>query len=175
MNDEQQSNPAVARVIQIPVKTQKALEEASDKLTVKQLRFIEEYFNNGGNGMRAALVAYDTTDENTARAMASENLAKPNIKELLATHKQAIMDRQNITLERAIEPIAMALDAKVIVKVKDENGNAKEVEIVDIDTRLKGSDRALKLLGITTDHDGKPGNIFNFVNLSAQQKEKYGI
>ena len=49
------------------------------KLTPKQKVFVEEYVKTK-NGTQAALKAYDTTDNLTARVIASENLTKPNIR-----------------------------------------------------------------------------------------------
>ena len=50
-------------------------------LTIKQRKFIKEYIARDGNGEKSALAVYDTTDPNTARNIASENLTKPNVRE----------------------------------------------------------------------------------------------
>ena len=50
------------------------------KLTPKQVKFVEEYAKNGGNGTQAALKAYDVKDEKVASVVAAENLAKPSIR-----------------------------------------------------------------------------------------------
>ena len=94
------------------------------KVTKKQTEFAKEFVKNGGNGTQAALKVYDAKTPAAANAIASKNLKKPAVQDAL----KAELKRQNITLERAIKPIADALD--------DE----------DLDIRLKGSDRALKLL-----------------------------
>ena len=52
-------------------------------VTYKQKRFIQEYIKTNGNGKQSALRVYDTTKENIARSIASENLSKPNVKEEL--------------------------------------------------------------------------------------------
>lgn len=52
-------------------------------LSLKQKRFLRQYIETG-NGTEAALMAYATTDRNTARAIASENLAKPAIRAVVA-------------------------------------------------------------------------------------------
>lgn len=49
------------------------------KLTGKQKAFISEYIKNGKNGVRAALKVYNAANYNTASAISSENLQKPNI------------------------------------------------------------------------------------------------
>lgn len=48
------------------------------ELTPKQDKFLKRYLETG-NGTRSALEVYDTTDYNTAHAIASENLRKPTI------------------------------------------------------------------------------------------------
>jgi len=94
------------------------------------------------------------------------------LKKMLANHKQRMLDRHNITLSRAIAPISLALDAKVTIKTEDEDGNVVKKEVADIDTRLKGSDRALKLLGVTETDEGK-GNTYNFVQLLSQDHDGF--
>lgn len=54
--------------------------DAQTKLTPKQWAFVEEYVRNGGNGVRAALHAYDTECYNTANQLARGNLQNPTIK-----------------------------------------------------------------------------------------------
>lgn len=56
------------------------MSDALDNLTLKQRRFVEVYLANGGNGVRAALAAYNTEDYDTANAIARENLQKPPIR-----------------------------------------------------------------------------------------------
>jgi phage terminase small subunit len=53
---------------------------SEDKLTNKQKMFVESYLANGGNGVRAAEQAGYAGGDNTLRAIASENLTKPNIR-----------------------------------------------------------------------------------------------
>lgn len=52
------------------------------RLTKKQKDFAKAYLETG-NGRQAALKAYDTDSPNTAGALASENLTKPNIRAYL--------------------------------------------------------------------------------------------
>jgi phage terminase small subunit len=51
-------------------------------LTPKQKVFADKYIETG-NGTHSALEAYDTQSPNTAGAIASENLRKPNVREYL--------------------------------------------------------------------------------------------
>lgn len=108
------------------------------KLTMKEQKFVTAYIENGGNGTKAALEAYDVGSENAAAHLASKNLRKPAIEEIL----KAEMERQGITLERVISPVAKGL-------VDD-----------DIKVQLSAHDRAVKLLGLTEKKDN-PSINFN--------------
>lgn len=101
----------------------------SKKLTAKQTKFVKEYVANDGNGTKAALAAYDTTDENTAHAIASQNLQKLTVAEAI----EVGMAEQGITMDKALKPIATALNSN------------------DMDTQFKGSDRFFKLVGAGKD------------------------
>ena len=59
------------------------------RLTLKQRTFAREYIENGGNGTRAALIAYPRATYDSARAIAAENLAKPNVRAELDKHLRA--------------------------------------------------------------------------------------
>ena len=111
----------------------------SKRLTTKQKAFAEEYVKNGGNGTKAALKAYNTTDISTASSIACENLTKPDIMaELLRT-----AERLGATREKVVSPVIDALDSQ------------------DLDMRLKGHDRMIKML------NGKdPGLSLNIENAS---------
>jgi phage terminase small subunit len=116
------------------------------KLTVKQAKFVKAKAE-GKTGVEAAMIAYDTTDVRTAAAISSENLTKPNIQEVLNN----AMEKAGITVEAAIAPIGEALR-------NDE-----------LDMRLKGSDRALKLMlpkAETTTN-------INFGTVINEMKDKY--
>ena len=94
------------------------------KLTEKEKKLVKTYARNGGNGTKAALKAYKTKNPKRASAIASKKLKSPKVQNALEKELQ----KHNITLDRALKPIGDALDD------------------ADIDIRLKGSDRALKLL-----------------------------
>lgn len=61
------------------------------KLTKKQKGFVKDYIKTG-IGEKAALNNYDTTDPNTARSIASENLTKPNIQKAIQSIADKIPD-----------------------------------------------------------------------------------
>lgn len=94
-------------------------------------------------------------------------LSKPNVQEAL----QKELHKQGITLEQAIAPISKALKAtKVQIHGNGEEAFAEVVE--DIDLQLKGSDRALKLMGVSGQSEGN--NIqTNFVQIINQKADKY--
>ena len=113
-----------------------------NKLTKKEGELVKAYVENGGNGTRAALKAYETKNPRRAAALAHEKLKTPKIQN--AIEKE--LKRQGITLGSAIAPIAKGLKAKKRGLdgrlITDEN---KE-PIDDIEMQLRASDRALKLL-----------------------------
>lgn len=94
------------------------------QMTEKEKKFVKAYAKNGGNGTKAALKAYKSKNDKQASSVASTKLKSPKIQDALAKELKA----QKITLKKAISPIADALNDQ------------------DIEVRLKGSDRALKLL-----------------------------
>ncbi len=121
------------------------------KLTPKQAKFVRG-IAEGKTQTRAALDAYDIEGkdpERIASALAVENLGKPSIQQAVELARVKL----NITPERALKPIDDALNAD------------------DIETRLKGSDRALKIMGITGKSDANTIN--NFGQIVLQQKDKY--
>lgn len=119
------------------------------KLSPKQAKFVKGIADGKPNYV-AALEAYDTDSPEVANAIAVENLQKPSIQQAIEKARIEL----NITPERALKPIDDALNAE------------------DLETRLKGSDRALKIMGIV--NKGEGGNtINNFGQMVMQQKGKY--
>jgi phage terminase small subunit len=59
------------------------------KATLKQRKFAEEYLNNGGNATKAATVAYNTSNDNSAASIGTELLRKPAVLALLNKHEEA--------------------------------------------------------------------------------------
>lgn len=100
------------------------------ELTPKQDAFIREYIANGGNGTKAAQVAYDTNSYNSAQSIASQNLDKPVIAEALIK----TMRRAGITDEMIVKPVIEAL----IAVNADGTPN--------LDLQLKGHDRVMKMI-----------------------------
>lgn len=69
-------------------------------LTPKQQRFVEEYCANGFNATQAAIKA--GYSEKTAKDIACENLAKPNIKEAIDAYKEKVSEKALCTTEMVV-------------------------------------------------------------------------
>lgn len=88
-------------------------------LTGKQARFVTEYVNSL-NGTQAAIAA--GYSRKTARAIASENLGKPSIKQEIA-HQQALRQtRLNATRELVLQELVKIVDFK-LSELYDEDDN----------------------------------------------------
>jgi len=83
-----------------------------DGLTLKQRIFVKEYIEHR-NGVKAALIAYDTGDYNTAGMIASENLKKPKIVEVL----NLILNQEALTEEFLVKRLK-----QIIQKPKEGDG-----------------------------------------------------
>jgi phage terminase small subunit len=70
--------------------------------TLKQEEFAREYVANGGNGTQAALKTYDVDTNETANAIAVENLQKPLIKELVNGFKRETVELHDRAFKKAI-------------------------------------------------------------------------
>ena len=123
----------------------------SKRLTTKQKAFAEEYIRNGGNGTQAALKTYGTEDYKTAQNISSENLSKPIIiEELIKTAR-----RLGVTEEKIVSPVIDALDSQ------------------DLDMRLKGHDRMIKMLngkdnGLSLNIENASGIEITFKNFGGE-------
>lgn len=124
--------------------------------TTKQKKFVKEYVKNDGNGTKAAMAVYDTTDYATAAAISSENLNKPQVKDAI----EAALIKHEITMDAAIKPIADALKADK-VSISGQGDQAFAEVTPDHSVRLKASGMALKLMGAEKQED-KGGNTINF-------------
>lgn len=134
------------------------------RLSKKQKGFVKDIVK-GKTGVQAALDNYDTTDYNTAHAIASENLQKPAIAkaiqdylpdELLAqVHLEGLMATK-LSGTGGMK-LSMGADGSV-----DEFGHS-DLEVPDYATRHKYLDSAYKLKGsyaaekhLTVNLDFKP-------------------
>lgn len=135
------------------------------KPTVKEQKLV----NNIAKGMTktdAYRDAYDTQgNNNTVSVEASRTLNKPHVKEAL----DIAFRKHGIDLDTAIAPIGKALKAtKVQITGQGDQAFAEVVE--DIDLQLKGSDRALKLMGIGKDEGS---STYNFTQIINEKGDKY--
>lgn len=118
------------------------------KLTVKEAKLVKARAE-GKSITEAGLEAgYGNTPE-AARVSAHRVLQKATVQQAL----EKAMEKLNLTPERALKPIDEALDHE------------------DLDMRLKGSDRALKLL---VPKQESPISI-NFNQVVQQDKDEFGI
>jgi len=116
------------------------------KITPKQGRIIkakaEGYTQND-----IAKVVYPNATPESGAVLVSRELKKVNVQEAL----QEAMEKLNLTPERALKPIDDALNNR------------------NLDMRLKGSDRALRLMVPR----GENPTTYNFVQVIQEQKDKY--
>ena len=134
------------------------------QLTVKEAKLVKGVAQGKPKYIAATEAGYSPK---SAGMIASETLRKPNVQEAL----QKELHKQGITLEQAIATISKTLKAtKVQIHGNGEEAFAEVVE--DIDLQLKGSDRALKLMGVSGQSEGS--NIqTNFVQIINQKADKY--
>lgn len=115
-----------------------------EELTKKQKVFVKEYAKTD-NGTQSALKAYDTDDENTAGAIASENLRKPKIVAVLKSLAERIPDEllEKVHLE--------GLTAARMVGETLEPDYAVRHKYLDSGYKLKGSYAAEKSINLNID------------------------
>ena len=133
------------------------------KLTAKQQRFCDEYLIDLNATQAAIRAGYS---EKNARNIASENLAKPNIREYidnrLAEKEKALIADQNEVLKYLTatmrrekkECIVVTTSEERSMYVPDDNGTLRKQtvkketpQIVEIPARLSDANKAAELLG----------------------------
>jgi len=80
----------------------------TNKLTLKQRQFANEYIANRGNATKAVLKAYDTDNYASAQAIGSQNLSKVNIASYI---DELLADSDGLTLDDALNGLAQCLHA----------------------------------------------------------------
>lgn len=129
------------------------------KLTVKEQKLVNAKAKGKTHLEAAAAAQYlPNANNNTKQVEVARTLNKPHVKHALDT----ALAKHNITLDRALAPISKALDAK---KQNEFTGEITE----DLATQLKGSDRALKLMGIGQENNTQN----NFIQVIKEQTNKY--
>lgn len=137
------------------------------ELTVKQAKLVKGRAE-GKTILQAANDAnyLPNAKDEVRRVEASKTLQKPYVKEAL----DIAFKKHGIDLDSAIAPIGKALKAtKVQIHGNGEEAFAEVVE--DIDLQLKGSDRALKLMGVSSKDEN--GSTYNFVQVINNKADKY--
>ena len=97
------------------------------KLTLKQRKWLAEYFKTG-NATKAALVAYDTSDPEVASVIASQNLTK------LREPVKSYMEFNGLSLGTLVESVKEGLAANkvlsaVVIQRKDSSTSQAEGEL----------------------------------------------
>jgi phage terminase small subunit len=98
--------------------------KARRKLTKKQADFVRCYIETG-NGVRAALKAYDTDDYMTAHSIAVENLQKPTVRALIDEIMEEIgFDDKHLK--------------RIHMKLLDDENRSIALKALDMAYKLKG-------------------------------------
>ena len=128
------------------------------KLTIKETKLVQAKAKGLTNHEAYVQAGYAPTNKESSVVNASKVLRKPHVKEAL----DKALIKHGITLDTAIAPIGKALTA---MKQNEFTGEITE----DIATQLKGSDRALKLMGVQSTET--PTN--QFIQIVKEQTNKY--
>lgn len=135
---------------------------AKGKLTPKQEIFKAEVVKNGGNATAAAQVAYPNATYGSAKTIGWENMTKLDLAKAIRQE----LNRQGVTLEKALRPIVKGLEAK------DKTGAD------DLTKQMMAHDRWLKASTIDKEDNGLQLNIENakgieitFKNMGANNAE----
>jgi len=132
------------------------------KLTIKQARFLKEYFRTG-NGTQAAMLAYDTNNPATAASIATENLIK------LEDPVKVLMEAKGLSLGKLIDVV----DGATIATKQEDLSGAK---VPDHTVRLKAVSIASKWLGIDNNQQPKGSKVqVNILTNVQEQQKKYEI
>lgn len=132
------------------------------QLTPKQAKFVKA-IAQGEPGYKAAQIAYNVKDYNTASTISSENMQKPNIQEAL----QGEMSKQGFTLEQLVTPVMKALNAKKVVEVE---GDYFVTEVDDLNMQLQGVKMASTFLQLGK---GENNGGVHFHNHTGEKKADY--
>lgn len=133
-------------------------------LTRKQKGFVKDYVETG-IGALAVKKNYAVSDDNTAYAIASENLSKPKIQEAIAEAlPDELLEKKHLELLNAVtldrfsfklddsdevihETIAKLPGHEVVYIRQDDNGKMAYVRVPDSNTQDKALDKAYKIKG----------------------------
>ena len=129
-------------------------------MTVKQMRFCEEYLKNGGNGTEAYMTAYDSDSAKSAVIEASRLLKREDIQDYLLklrkpvekAVKRKIMNereyKKKLIQERIDECVARGDDAAIARYI--EIWNKMDGEYINISKDITDHDAMVKDLDTAT-------------------------
>lgn len=120
-------------------------------LTLKQEKFTQEYAKTL-NGTQSILKVYNTKDYDTARAMGSEVLANPNVKQRLAQ----LLEQGKMDLRTYLNKLHLKSEAKKEIVVGQEL-----VKVDDNPIQLKAIEDVLQLHGVLGKDNSSSTNIQN--------------
>lgn len=100
-------------------------------LTVKQMRFCEEYLKNGGNATQAYLTAYDSESPKSAVIDASRLLKREDIQEYLMKLRKPVEKavKRKIINEREYKKKVIQERLEACIERDDDAGAARWMEI----------------------------------------------
>lgn len=144
------------------------------KLTPKQKLFVDSYIDitnkkTFGNGGQSALVAYNTTDPNTARVLAHDTLMSPNVQ----TYIEQLNANAHNSIEERSKVLAQVMSGTLVSQVSsaqyDKDGNLISRTVVD-----KGVPASQILRAI--DLSNKVEGVYNRANVQEHvAKREYDI
>lgn len=141
---------------------------AKPKVSPKEAKLVQGVIAGKTKRQAAIDAGYTNSTPEAISSSASQTLKKLNVQDYYAE----LMAKHEITVERALKPISKALDAKKTV-VTGDGDNASYNEVDDLDMQLKGSDRALKLLGVSAPENTTTN--YNFINVAKGDKVEFGV
>jgi len=121
------------------------------KLTKKRRKFVEHYVIDE-NGQEAAKKSFNVTNDNSARAVASELLTFPNVIEAIEVKRKSLKEA---LIDEGINEKYIAEKVNVLLKAVDEKG------MTDYTAVDKGLKHATNIYGVE-DVEKPKENIYNF-------------
>lgn len=135
------------------------------QLTIKEAKLVKGIVAGKTKRQAAIDAGYSP---NTASEIAYETLNKPQLQALL--HKE--LEKQGITLETVVKPVADGLKAEKVSIVG--NGDSAMAEITpDHNVRLKSSQIASKWMGLDTQPETPVGA--QFIQIINEKGSKYNV
>lgn len=135
-----------------------------DGMTLKQRRWVQEYFKTG-NATQAALKVYDAKDAGTAANIGSQNVRK------LQAPIRTLMEAKGLSIGKLVDVVLDATEATKIIVSPTE----PDREVKDHYTRLKAAQIAGKWLGMESDYGGSAKVQVNVINEIKKDREEYGF